>query len=477
MYRLPEARRRRAALLFLAWLWMPSSAGAQARTEQSPPVSFTFGTAMRYAQERYPAVRAALEQVNVAQADVDLARTARLPRLDAMWQTSRATANNVFGQVLPQSVLPAMSGPVLASAAADSVWGSAVGGLLTWEPVDLGLRSATVGQADAQLVRSRANETLTRLAAQAAVGAAFLDMAGAEHALTAAEADVQRRDVLALVAHTLADNQLRPGADASRADAERAAAQTRLIRARQAVSVARALLARTLGVPVGTLTIDAAALFATPPETPTDATPPLEHPAVRASQAALDLSRARETTLQKTDKPRLLVQSALFARGTGASPDGRFDTGVSGLAPERANWAAGIQILFPNLFDAASLRARRAGAAAGSRADDARREETVLAVTAEQQTADAMSAAALAIAQNVPIQLAAARQSERQARARYDAGLASIVEVAESQSLLAAAEYQQAAAQVDVWRALLAQAVARGNVATLVERADRAGVR
>ena len=61
------------------------------------------------------------------------------------------------------------------------------------------------------------------------------------------------------------------------------------------------------------------------------------------------------------------------------------------------------------------------------------------------------------------MQLAAAQQSEAQARARYQAGLASIVEVADAQSLLAQAEYQDQLARVDVWRALLAQAVAQAT--------------
>ena len=47
--------------------------------------------------------------------------------------------------------------------------------------------------------------------------------------------------------HTLVDNQLRPGAEASRTDAERAAAQTRLIQAQQAVTLAQITLARVLG--------------------------------------------------------------------------------------------------------------------------------------------------------------------------------------------------------------------------------------
>ena len=77
--------------------------------------------------------------------------------------------------------------------------------------------------------------------------------------------------------------------------------------------------------------------------------------------------------------------------------------------------------------------------------------------------------AARAVAQNTPIQLTAAQQTEAQARARYDAGLAGLIEVAEAQNLLAGAEYQNAAARVDVWRALLAKAVAQGNLASFVE--------
>ena len=49
------------------------------------------------------------------------------------------------------------------------------------------------------------------------------------------------------------------------------------------------------------------------------------------------------------------------------------------------------------------------------------------------------------------------------------AGLAGITEVAEAQNLLAGAEYQDAAARVDVWRALLAQAAAQGTLTSFVE--------
>jgi outer membrane protein TolC len=79
-----------------------------------------------------------------------------------------------------------------------------------------------------------------------------------------------------------------------------------------------------------------------------------------------------------------------------------------------------------------------------------------------------MVEAARAVAASTPVQLAAAQQSETQARARYQAGLANIVEVADAQSLLAQAEVQDQLARVDVWRALLAQAAAQGTLAPFV---------
>jgi outer membrane protein TolC len=80
------------------------------------------------------------------------------------------------------------------------------------------------------------------------------------------------------------------------------------------------------------------------------------------------------------------------------------------------------------------------------------------------------------IAQNTPIQLAAAQQSEMQARARYENGLASIVEVAEAQNLLVQAEYLNAVARVDVWRALLAKAAASGTLGSFIDTLRASGV-
>jgi outer membrane protein TolC len=457
------------SLALLAARVAHADAQSPAAAQPAPaPQIFTLQDALKYAVDHYPTVTAALEQVNASTAGVNVARAAYLPRLDGVVQMNRATVNNVTGLLLPQSVLPGISGPPLPLASSQTAWGTAAGALFSWEPFDFGRRGAGVRGAEAAVTRARADESLTRLEVQSAVAAAFLAVVQAEQAVIAAEADVERRTVLARAARTLADNQLRPGAEASRADAERAAADTRAILARQVRVLAQTSLTRVLGVTGGPVGVSAAALLAPAPPASTPTSDASAHPLATARQASVEVARTEEDVLARTNRPRLFVQSALFARGSGANPDGTFEGGADGLWPDRANWAAGVQVVFPNLFEFSSLRARRAASAAATRAEDARYEEALLLVASQQQATSAVVAAARAVGANTPVQLAAARQSEAQASARYQAGLASIVEVADTQSLLAQAEYQDAVARVDVWRALLADAAAHGDLTPFV---------
>jgi outer membrane protein TolC len=437
---------------------------AQSSSQSALPQALTLEQAIQYANDHYPTVRAALEQVNASTENVNVARSSYLPRLDSLWQSNRGTTNNIFGQLLPQNVIPAMSGPVLTSASDQSVWGSATGALFSWEPFDFGLRHATVVSAEAAVTQARAGETLTRLDVQNAVATAFLGVVAAQRTVAAAQADLDRRDVLLRSIQVLVTNQLRPGADQSRAEAERAASQTRLIQTQQTLAIAEAALVRALGSGAAPVSIEVDSLLTRTPPADIAPTSVAAHPLARLRQANVDLAHAQEQVLADTDLPRVFVQSSAFARGSGANGNGVLDGGVGGLGLDRANWAAGFQVLFPNVFDFSTLKSRKAAAAASSRASAALYDEAVLAITSEQQAATAVVQAARAIAANTPVQLAAARQTEVQARARYNAGLASIVEVADAQSLLAQAEVQDQLARVDVWRALLASAIAEGDL-------------
>src|SRR4051794_8877895 len=96
----------------------------------------------------YPSIRVSNEQVKAAAANISLMRTAYLPRTDFLGQVNRATRNNVYGLLLPQSTLPNISGPPNPTNSLTSIWGTAVGVLVSWEPFDFGFRGANVQVAE-----------------------------------------------------------------------------------------------------------------------------------------------------------------------------------------------------------------------------------------------------------------------------------------------------------------------------------------
>ena len=291
----------RTALILGVCLLSGAGAAAQTATSQT----LTLLDAIELARKNFPSVKESRARATGAQEGVGLARTAYLPRLDVLWQGNRATRNNVFGLLLPQGVVPPISGPVLGTTTYDSVWGSAAGALLSWQAVDFGVRKANIEAARARATLAGAQASLTELDATAAAADAFVSVLAADEAVRAARANVDRLQTFAESVRTLVRNQLRPGADESRADAELAIAQNQVSQAVQASTFARAGLAETIGAAGATFTLEPGPLAQLPSLSPTPPadTPNVDaHPAVRAEAAAVETVQARERALARTTR-------------------------------------------------------------------------------------------------------------------------------------------------------------------------------
>ncbi len=428
----------------------------------------TLNDAIQLALKNYPAIKESRARAQAADEGVGLARTVYLPRLDMLWQENRATTNNVFGLLLPQSVSSSMSGPALGTRSlGDSVWGSAGGVLLSWEAVDFGQRRAGVDAARAQSSLAKNQIALTELDVASAAADAFITVLAAEESVRAVRANVDRLQIFANNVRTLVQNQLRPGADQSRAEAELAIANNQLSQAVQIAEVARASLADAVGSAGSSFELATGSLTTIPQFTiePADLK---THPAARAGQAAVDVVRARERALDREYYPHITLQSAFSARGTGADVPGVPSYG-NGLWLQVPNWAVAASVTFP-AFDLFSINARKRVELQNELAESAHYERTIQVLTTQEVKARALMKAATAIASNTPIERRAATAGESQARARYQNGLASVTEVAEAQRLLAQSEADDAVARLGVWRALLATAQAHGDLAPFIEK-------
>ncbi len=432
-------------------------------TGAASPATLTLDEVIATAEANYPAIKAAQSQQRAAQNAIGVAKTAYLPRTDILWQIDRATANNILGLMLPQATVPSVTGTVLPADATRSAWNSTGGALVSWQPFDFGARGAKVEVARQGSEAAKQASILTQLQVSASAGSAFFDLAAAEQLVTVAEANVQRYESFAKVVHVLVDNTLRPGADASQADAQLALARNQLIQVDTQVAIKRAALAAYLQTKQGLPEVDGSALLAAPPTTDLSGLTVASHPAVLEEHALNLQQEAQKRFLDRSYVPVFSTSGVVFGRGAGTSTTGTFPGGTAGLAPDTLNWAAGVQVTF-SAFDFFNLRDQRRVQQENIYAGHARLDQAVSDVTTAVEQAQATLAGAHKLAANTPIELTAAQASEQQQQVRYRSGLATVVDVSAAEGVLAQAEADDAIARLGVWRAELGIAVAQGDL-------------
>jgi outer membrane protein TolC len=372
--------------------------------------------------------------------------------------------------LLQQQVISPISGPPVMENSGTSVFGSAVGLLVDWEPFDFGLRKSNVEHAAAGRQRAEASLVRTQFEAGAAAADAYLNILAAQETVKAAAASVERSKTLLTAVEALVRAELRPGADAAIARAETASAQAQAVRARQAVADAKSLLAALTGESPERIDLSGGKLLTFAGVEPKEPASVDANPLIQEQAAAVEEAKAKLRTFDRAWVPRFTVQGTTYARGTGARPDFTTLGGANGLAPNYYNWGVGISMKFP-LMDFASLREQQSRQAAVIRGEEGKQKLIATELEMRRNRAQAALTAARELVELIPTQLEAARAAESQAQARYRAGLATIVEMAETQRTLAQAEIDDGLAKLGVWRALLALSAAEGDLAPFLQKA------
>jgi outer membrane protein TolC len=144
----------------------------------------------------------------------------------------------------------------------------------------------------------------------------------------------------------------------------------------------------------------------------------------------------------------------------------------NGLGPTTQNYALGFTVQFP-IMDKYSIQAREAQQSANIRVQTARAQQIATELKAQWNRAVATLEGSRRVAANTPVAVKAARTATEQAKARYEAGLGTIDQLAEAQRLLTQSEIDDALARLGVWRGLLGVAVAAGDIQPFLAEASR----
>jgi outer membrane protein len=301
---------------------------------------------------------------------------------------------------------------------------------------------------------------------------AFLTVIAARQTAEAARAAVDSWQILQRSIHALVSAQLRPGADESRVAAELALAQTQVAQAEQAIDIARAMLSEFIGVDPSRINLNSGKLVEPAPDNPE---PPFDaggNPVAREQTAAIAQQQRRLDALGRTYYPQFLVQGVASGRGTGLETDGARLGGASGLVPTVPNFGVGFTVTF-SAMDKFAIHEQQAMQSANIRAQEAQYETIATRLRAQFNTALATLGGARRVAANTPVAVASGRTAVEQATARYQSGLTPIDDVAQARRLLVQAQIDDALARLNVWRARLQIAAARGDIQPFLAEATR----
>lgn len=444
------------------WRELPSLTSGY--NKESPQTVYTLAQAVAAAVRNFPSIRAARFKERAARANITLAKTQYLPYLDVGMQELRTTRNVTSGTILPQvlEAIPTQSGPVNGSSSFSSIWASNTAANFKWLLYDFGLRGANVSLASAERKLEQSAVNLTELDVAFAAADTYLSTVAANETIRAAKATLERMQASAVTVHTMVDNGLKPGVDAAKADYEVSVAKIAVIQSERATELARVDLAERMGLAGNYIGIVSVPLVQRPAQ---DFIPPPtdfeSHPLAILHSDYVRTAKAKVHVLDRTWYPHLWWNSAIWGRGSGAPNESPPVAG--GAIPQVANWSAGIALMFP-VMDYFPIKAKRRAAINEELSQRANFDLAIQILEQKDARARVLLKEALLIADETPVLVKAARENEIKTLERYKVGLTNMVEVAEAERILAKAEVEDALAQIEVWRSILAIGYVQGDL-------------
>ncbi|MGZ3457639.1 MAG: TolC family protein [Archangium sp.] len=446
-----------AAFALSAWIGGLLGAAPALAMEPAAPPAMTLRQSLDYAHAHQPELLASRARATAAQFEALLPRAQWLPRLGATAQVLEGTTNNTTTSYLssPTVDLVRIGGtPSTATGSWAPSPSTLVGVGVRQEVFDFGRISAQSRAAD---TLASAAQDVTRadlLDLDLSVAEAFLTVRATHSLLEAAEGAVQRATAHRDLARAGVKAGLRGPVELTRAEAELARAEVARDRAQGNLRIAQGLFAAAIGFNGAAL--EASGEEPSPAELPDTqkALSELEQREPRL-RAALSLWRAQQERTQAIGaemRPDLFFSASVNSRAGGATPSGNAPVPPGGgWLPDVPNWDALLVLNWP-LYDPLVSARREASRQqeAVRRAEVDALEERLSVVMRQRLTEAQVARAALPALER---SATAAQANLEQAEARFKAGLATSVELADAEALLTEAQNQLALGRFDEARA------------------------
>ncbi len=418
-------------------------------------------------QSNLPLLEVLQQQAKATEQNIPLAKNTIVPDLNAGYQINIATYNNITGMSYPGFLLP-ISGPPSLNNKMNFVPGSALGALVKWNPFTFGQRNAAIEKATAQFKQANAayNEQLFQY--QYSAINIYLEVVYCKQVLKSLQANIDRSSVSLEQVLVLAINGLRPGIDTTQFQAAIVQAGMDYLQTERTCQQKMTELSRLTGENKQTDILLTDTLFNQSLLTLIDTTASIDqHPYYQNLEAQKSITEAGLKEIKKSNAPQLDFWGNAYARGSGIDAGGNVNK-LEGFGFSRTNLGVGVQLSFPILkYNRINIEKKQYQSLL--QADNARLAQAHLDITKQIETAVMQYRQDVKIAAKSPELLKAASDVYEGLKLSYETGLIDFTRLTNSQYELQKAEVNDANARLQLWRSLLAIAVAKGNLILFTE--------
>jgi outer membrane protein len=433
------------------------------RHTYAQPINLSIKETIKKVQDNLPQLESFRQEALASQQNIQLVKNTMVPDITAGYQLNLATYNNITGMSYPGFLLP-VSGPPSASNDLNFIPGTAAGALVRWNPITFGQRAAALEKATAQFKQANAfyNEQLFQYQYNAIN--IYLDALYYQQLKKSLTAMVDRNTSSLEQSLVLAKNGLRPGIDTAQFQSAIAQAEIDLLQAEKIYQQKIIELSRLIALDRKTEYIILTDSFTiTPLSLNRDTVSSFAgNPHFQTLQAQRNTTAAGLKEIQKSWVPQIDIWGNVYSRGSGVNAAGEVNK-TDGFNLSRTNAGIGLQLGFPVLqFSKINIRKRQLQSLL--KADEAKLMQAQLDISSQTATAMQQYYQDLKIAAKSPVLLNSATDVYTGLKLSYETGLIDYTRLAQAQYDLLKAEVNDASIQLQLWRSVLAVAVAKGNL-------------
>ena len=416
--------------------------------------------AITLAEQRYYLLKSKKYQADAATKYIDVVKYSRLPTIDASYQAGLGTANNVTGIFYPIGILP-ISGPPSSGNNYSPAMGSAASVLLNWQAETFGQRNALINVSITEANSKKSEWQQVLFQHKINVISSYLDLVLAHKVVLIHQQNINRVQANLKQSRVLTNSGIKPGVDTALFLSELSIAKIDLMNAQRQLQVyklvsAQLIVSDALPVPSDTSFLNNLPLFIV-----TNDTAFVNNPIIQYAQSQFDLSQSKELLLKKSYLPKLNVWGTGFARGSGFQPNGMIKT-FDGMKLNRFNYGGGVQLIFP-IMKYGEVKRQLLQQNYLSKAAQEKVNENIAALSTQQSIANATFNNSIAVATETRQQLKSGLYAFNAMQVRYTTGLVNFSDLIQAQYNLLKAELDYKKSYWDAWKALLLQAVVKGD--------------